>query len=122
MPATRDYRIRLPKDTTVRAACEQVRCANWLHGWDVVLDEREPAKKSAAAWIRSGQSGRTFRELPGGGEVAVFRFEPHQRCFEEHRTRPVRFLAGGQRRADMAEWIDDLDNHVGQLAGQLQRG
>ena len=120
--ATRDYRIRLPKDTTVRAACEQVRCDNWLHGWDVVLDTQEPAKAAAAAWIRSGASGRTFRELPGSGRMAVFRFEPHQRCFGEHRTRPVRFLAGGQQRADMAEWIDDLDNHVGRLADQLQKG
>lgn len=119
---TRDYRIRLPKDTTVRAACNQVHCASWLHGWDVVLDEREPAKRAAAEWIRSGRSGRTFRELPGGGDVTVFRFDARQRCFEEHRTKPARFTAGGQPRADMAEWIDDLDNHVGQLADQLRKG
>ena len=119
---TRDYVLRMPKDTTVKVACELVRCENWLHGWDTILDTRDPPKRAVAQWLRSGGSGRTFRELPGGGEVAVFRFEPHQRCFDEHRTRPARWLAGGQQRADMHEWIDDLDQHAGHLAEQAQKG
>lgn len=119
---TRDYRILMPKDTTVKVACELVRCENWLYGWDVILDEREPAHRDLAARIRSGEYRRTYRELPGGGDVTVFRFEAHQRCFEEHRTRPATWLAGAQRVTGMAEWIDDLDNHVGRLADQAQKG
>jgi hypothetical protein len=121
---TRDYRLLMPADTTVRAACEDVGCENWRYGWDVLLDERTAPGRDGAAWIRSGASGRTFRELPGAadGGVSVFRFEPHQRCFEEHRTRPARWIAGRTVHTDMHGWIDDLDNHVGRLAEQLQRG
>ena len=125
MTATRDYVLRMPPDTTVKAACEDVRCENWLHGWDVILDERDPVKRDAATWIRSGRSGRTYRELPGGGDVAVFRFDSGQRCFEEHRTRPASWLVRSgtvRQHAGMRDWIDDLDEHVGQLEDQARRG
>jgi hypothetical protein len=121
---TRDYSIRWPRDVTVVAACEQVRCDNWLHGWDTLVDERTGPGRDAAGWIRSGQSGRTFRELPGAadGGVTVFRFEPHQRCFAEHRTRPSRFLAGRREVPTLGDWIGDLDDHVGHLEDQLRKG
>jgi hypothetical protein len=137
---TRDYVVRMPKDRWVKAACEQVRCDNWLYGWDTLLDERTPEGRDAAQWIRSGASGRDFRELGAAdGGVTVFRFSPHQRCFTEHRTRPASWLvrAGRQvngqpvaearpqvvaRHSGMSGWIDDLDNHVGQLADRLQKG
>ena len=118
---TRDYRIRFPRDVTVRAACEDVRCENWAHGWETILDERTAQGRAAAAWIRSGASRRTFRELPGG-EVVVFRFERGQRCFEEHRTRPSVFLAGGRRVGSLGDWIGDLDAHVTRLEDQLRKG
>jgi hypothetical protein len=123
---TRDYVVRMPPDRWVRAACEQVRCEKWQFGWDTVLDERTPEGRDAANWIRSGASGRDFREMRGG-DVTVFRFSPHQRCFEEHRTRPASWLvrAGQQvvgRHTDMSGWVDDLDQHVGILGEQLKKG
>lgn len=121
---TRDYILRMPKDTTVRAACEDVQCENWQFGWETILDERTAQGRDAAIWIRSGRSGRTFREVPGG-DVTVFRFESGQRCFEEHRTRPARWLVRGggvRQHTSMRGWIDDLDEHVGQLNDQVRRG
>jgi hypothetical protein len=119
---TRDYVLRMPPDRGVKVACELARCDNWLYGWDTVLDERTREGREAAAWIRSGASRRDYREMRGG-EVTVFRFAPHQRCFEEHRTRPARWLVRGVREhAGMSGWIEDLDQHVGHLAEQAQKG
>ena len=125
--ATRDYLVRLPKDVTVVAACEQVRCENWLYGWDTAVDERTPGGRDAAAWIRSGKSGRTWREISGGGDVTVFRFEPHQRCFAEHRTRPARLsvAVGGRvlrEHTSLAYLAQDYTEHCGNLAAQFERG
>jgi hypothetical protein len=125
---TRDYVLRMPPDRGVIAACEQVGCENWRYGWDTILDERTPEGKDAANWIRSGASRRAYREMRSGdGDVTVFRFSPHQRCFTEHHTRPASWLvrAGQQvvgRHTDMSGWIEDLDQHVGQLAEQLKKG
>ena len=118
---TRDYKIRFPRDVTVRAACEDVGCELWQFGWETVLDERTAQGRSAASWIRSGASGRTYTELPGG-EVVVFRFASRQRCFEEHRTRPAVFLAGGRRVASLGDWTGDLGDHVTRLEDQLRTG
>jgi hypothetical protein len=125
---TRDYVVRMPPDRWVKAACEQVRCENWRYGWDTILDERTPPGQELAAWIRSGAPGRDYREMRSAdGDVTVFRFAAHQRCFTEHRTRPASWLvrAGQQvvgRHTGMSGWIDDLDQHVGRLAEQLQKG
>ena len=118
---TRDYKIRFPRDATVRAACEDVGCENWRYGWETILAERTPQGRDLATRLRSGASGRTFREVTGG-DVAVFRFERGQRCFEEHRTRPATFLAGGRRVASLGDWIGDLDDHVTRLETQLRKG
>lgn len=124
MAATRDYILRLPKDFTVVEACETVRCENWQYGWETILDERTLLGRDAAAWIRSGASGRTYTEVPAA-VVAVFRFEAGQRCFEEHRTKPARWLVHGgavRQHASMRDWIDDLDEHVGRLNDRAKRG
>lgn len=124
---TRDYLLRMPPDTTVVAACHQVRCESWQFGWETVVDERTPLGQQQAAYIRQ-DSGRTFTELAQGtgtSVVTVFRFGPRQRCFAEHRTRPAAWLvrSGGIRRHDsMRDWIDDLGEHAGQLEDQLRRG
>lgn len=123
---TRDYLVRMPKDFTVVAACEQVACENWEYGWETLVDLRTARGRDAAAWIRSGKSGRTFRELPGGdGDITVFRFEARQRCFAEHRTRPASWLvrAGAIRRhADMHGWLEDFGEHYGRLEDQARKG
>lgn len=125
--ATRDYLLRMPRDVTVAAACEEVHCENWLYGWDTLVDERTVPGRDAAGWIRSGRSGRDYRELgPGDGGVTVFRFSPHQRCFTEHRTRPARWLVRDGRalteHADMHDWISDLEDHAGRLEEQARKG
>ena len=119
--ATRDYLIRFPRDVTVRAACEDVGCDNYQFGWETILDEATLMGRDAAAWIRSGASGRTYTEKRGA-VVVVFRFERGQRCFEEHRTRPATFLAGGRRVASLGDWIGDLDDHVNRLETQARKG
>jgi hypothetical protein len=89
------HRILSPSDRTVVTACEQAGCLRWRHGWDSPVDESTPTGLAAAALIRSRRHGRSFRELPraAGGTITVFRFEPYQRCFEEHRTRAELYLA-----------------------------
>jgi hypothetical protein len=57
--AMKTYSIRSPHDTLVRAACEQVGCEAWRHGWDSVIDERTNLGQFQASYIRQS-SGRTF--------------------------------------------------------------
>ena len=61
--AARSYRIHMPHDLTVVIACETAGCDQWRTGWETVCDELSKEGALVAAWIRSGQSGRTFREL-----------------------------------------------------------
>jgi hypothetical protein len=128
--ATRDYLIKLPRDTSIVAACEDVGCDQQARGWETVCDLADPMGVKVAMLIRSGQTGRTYRELPAlpGSQTAVFRFESGQRCFTEHRTRPARFLVdpgtGGPliRRTRLADWGEDLMDHAGNLQDQLRKG
>ena len=127
MGVTRDYLVRMPRDVSVVAACEQVRCDAWQFGWETVVDERTPLGRQQAAYIRQ-HSGRTFTELrssePRSGELTVFRFPGRQRCFAEHRTRPARWLIrnGSVREADAGEWFGDLGDHMNRLEDQLRKG
>lgn len=122
------YRVHMPHDFTVVAACEDVGCDQWRRGWETVCDETTSDGATVAAWIRSGQSGRTFAELPRlGGGPAVFRFESRQRCFREHRTRPGRLLVhqGGRvarEHTSLRFLAEDYTEHVGRLAEQQERG
>ena len=122
--ATRDYLLRMPPDTTVAAACHEVRCEAWQFGWETIVDERTPLGREQAHYIRA-RSMRTVSEKRTAEGVTVFRFEARQRCFAEHRTKPASWLvrSGGVRRlGSMRDWIDDLDEHVGQLQDQIRRG
>ena len=98
-----------------------MRCDAWQFGWETILDERTAHGRELAAWLRSGASRRTYRELTAG-DLAVFRFERGQRCFEEHQTRPAVFLAGGRRLASLGDWTGDLGDHVTRLEDQLRKG
>jgi hypothetical protein len=123
--ATRDYLLRLPRDVTVVAACEDVGCEAWQFGWETQIDEATPLGTFQAAYIRE-TSGRTFTEMRTEAGLTVFRFEPHQRCFAEHRTRPARWLIRDGRQVRevpvMADWTGDLSEHVSQLEEQARRG
>jgi hypothetical protein len=125
--STRDYLIRLPRDTQVKAACEDVGCDQYLRGWETVCDESTEQGAMVAAFIRSGQSGRTWVEIPtSADQPSVFRFESGQRCFREHRTRPVRFAVrqGGRvvSHERIADWGDDLAEHWAAIETELRKG
>jgi hypothetical protein len=83
-----------------------------------------------ANWIRSGATGRDFREMQdvrGGTILTVFRFTPHQRCFNEHRTRPGRLLVysggrGVREHTDLRFLAEDYTEHMGGIAAQQERG
>jgi hypothetical protein len=126
------YSITAPTDTTIVAACEQVACAAWRNGWDSVIDESTELGQQQAAYIR-GQSRRTFREQKRGDGLTVFRFEAHQRCFEEHRTRPEIYLVRdgdhrgnptGRKRQHTrpADWVEDMAENQGHLIDLRERG
>lgn len=100
--ALQTFAIHSPHDRTVVAACSQVGCRAWAEGWETVCDERVDAPYELpsgqrvggsvqAAYIRQ-RSGRTFRELTTSEGLTVFRFEPGQRCFAEHRTSPELYV------------------------------
>jgi hypothetical protein len=127
MDLTRDYLIRLPKDTSIVAACEDVGCDQWRSGWETTCDESTPQGATVAAWIRSGQSGRTFTEIgTHSGQPSVFRFHSRQRCFNEHRTRPASFAVRQQGRIvnheRLADWGDDLAEHWDAIQTELKKG
>jgi hypothetical protein len=126
------YVIVSPRDTTVVAACQDAGCMAWRHGWESVVDERTPLGKDQAAYIRT-RSGRAFRETRTEAGLTVFRFEPFQRCFRDHRTRPERFLVRGgdfrgnprgERRvhANAADWVEDCAAHLDGLTEARKRG
>lgn len=125
---TRDYRVHMPHDITVVAACEDVGCDQWARGWETTCDESTDIGAKVAMLIRSGQTGRDFTEFRDlDGPVTVFRFAAHQRCFAEHRTRPGRALVlqGGRivrEHTSLAGLAEDYTEHVGALADAYERG
>jgi hypothetical protein len=125
----RHYRVHMPHDITIKVACEDAGCDQWRGGWETVCDESTKEGALVANWIRSGQSGREFRELSRapGSMTAVFRFPARQRCFNEHRTRPGRLLVMRRGRTlrehtSLADLAEDYTEHTGRLAGQAERG
>jgi hypothetical protein len=140
--ATRDYLVRMPKDTTVKAACEDIGCEQWRDGWESHIDESRDCgagPMALCAYALAGQmpcgtcqaqyirhlSGRTFTELKGAG-VTVFRFASGQRCFAEHRTRPARLAVRTgvllRPHASLADMAEDYTEHIGRLEAAIQRG
>jgi hypothetical protein len=126
---TRDYRVRMPPDIRVVTACETFECDNWRYGWDIPCDLDTPAGREAAELIRSGRTGRTYRELSGSprARFIIFRFEARQRCFDEHRTRPGRVMVmrGGRiirEHASLADLAEDYSEHMGLINQRTERG
>jgi hypothetical protein len=142
------YSITSPRDVMIKAACEQVGCAAWLHGWESTIDESTACGlvgRGLCRWVRTGnrpcgvcqanyirtQSGREFRERRTTAGLTVFRFEPRQRCFAEHKTRPESYVVarGDWRRsavtrvhANAADWTEDFALHQQNLADRLNQG
>jgi hypothetical protein len=132
--AVKTYQAVATSDQTVVAACATVGCDAWRYGWDTMVNENTELGKRQAAYIRR-ESGRSFTELPtrrDGAGATVFRFEPYQRCFANHETRPARYLVrGGDHRAntglitehvDSEDWVEDFAEHQDALAHRLGQG
>jgi hypothetical protein len=129
--AFKTYAIRRRRDVLVAAACEQVACPAYLHGWESTIDERTDLGRQQAAYIRT-QSRRTFRELRTEAGLTVFRFDAHQRCFADHHTTPETYLVrGGDHRTPRAparvhtrpaDWVEDCGEHLQRVADDRERG
>lgn len=126
------YGIRAQQDVQVVAACKDVGCDAWAHGWETAVDEATDLGREQAAYIRQ-RSGRTFREQRTEAGLTVFRFEAFQRCFAEHKTKPDLFTVRdgdwrgnptkrGRVHANGMDWIEDLIEHEGALADIRQKG
>lgn len=133
--AMQTYRIVSPADVFIKTVCEQVGCVAWRHGWDSIVDETSDLGMAQAAYFRSGQSGRSYRELGRRADgLTVFRFEARQRCFADHRTRAERYLVqGGDFRGNPrgirprlhtapGHWVEDFAEHQQRLADAQQKG
>ncbi|MEV0115878.1 hypothetical protein AB0H77_21955 [Streptomyces sp. NPDC050844] len=130
--AYQTYSITSPRDTMIRAACAQVACSAWRHGWESTVDETTQLGRDQAAYIRN-ESGRTFREQRTAAGLTVFRFESGQRCFAEHRTRPEIYAVRdgdwrgnptGRTRTHQrpADWVEDFGEHQLSLVDQQKEG
>lgn len=128
----KSYQVVMPRDSMIRAACEDVSCDAFRLGWQTFTDERTELGMMQAAYIRQ-KSGRTFREQRTGDGMTVFTFEPGQRCFAEHQTRPQRFIVrGGDHRgnprgefrqhAGPADWVEDMSEHLDRINTAIERG
>lgn len=129
------YKMIQPSDQKIVVACEQAGCPYWTTGWDTIIDENTDLGATQAAYFRSGMSGRTFRELGKTGEgLTVFRFEAHQRCFEEHETVPEIFaVVGGDFRGNPRgtparvhsrpdDWVEDFALNQAAIIDRINRG
>jgi hypothetical protein len=125
------HHILSPTDRLTVAACEQVGCLKYRRGWDMTFDPATADGARACAMVRSGQHGRTYRELPRVGEgLVVFRFASGQRCFTEHKTRPELFVVqnaagmelGARRRERPRFWHESLHETYERRLAAKQRG
>jgi hypothetical protein len=130
--AYQTYSITKPRDTLIRAVCEQVGCAAWRYGWESTVDESTGLGRSQAVYIRQ-RSRRTFTETRTGAGLTVFRFESGQRCFANHETRPEIYVVRdgdwrgnptGRARTHQrpADWVEDFGLNQQRLGDDKQRG
>lgn len=126
------YQIKQARDNTIVSACKDVGCQAWNHGWVTTIDESTELGKAQASYIRL-KSGRTFREQRDGAGLTVFTFEPFQRCFTEHKTKPQTFIQrGGDWRgnprgegrvhANAGDWVESFAEHQDALKTAIDRG
>ena len=130
--AYQSFVILSPSDHLVRTACPEAGCTKWRTGWTGIVDERTELGRLQAGYIRT-ESGRTFTELRTAEGLTVFRFEPYQRCFDDHGTRPERYLVRGgdwrgnprreiRRHTRPADWVEHSAEHLDSLKTAIERG
>jgi len=127
------FQIATPSDGAVRSACKDVGCPRYRQGWQSIVDERTETGRRQAHYIR-WQSGRTIaREQKTSDGRTVFTFAPHQRCFEEHWTRPeIYVVSHGDWRGNPSgrvrnhqnsdDWVEHFALNQQALADQAQQG
>ena len=123
------HQVASPSDRTIIAACEQVGCDRYRHGWIMRFDERTEEGRLYADLIRSGRHRRTFREHAAktADGLTVFQFAAHQRCFAEHRTRPELYVARvgtapARRHVRPADFVEDLHETLDRRLSSRKRG
>ena len=125
------YAYSRGRDIRRKAACREVGCEAYRHGWETAVDEATEMGRAQARYIRS-QSGRTFREYRSEAGLTVFRFEPYQRCFADHQTVAEAFYVRGgdwrqnqgllRRHANGADWAEDMAEQLDTIRTAQERG
>lgn len=125
------YAYTRGRDTVIKGTCQSVGCIAYAKGWDSVIDESSELGRSQAVYIRT-QSGRTFKEMRNEQGLTVFRFEPYQRCFTDHRTIPERFFVRGgdwrqnrgliRKHVSGLDWAEDQAEHLDRIKTRIERG
>jgi len=133
--AYKTYAIKAPLSTHWRpATCAEVECEYWSNGWKTIV----PAISDHADYIRTGQTGRSFTERPGGAGLAEFCFPAGQSCFRssEHRVPlerdPVYLVRDGDWRGNPTGrsrqharpeyWVEDFGENQQAIADEKKRG
>jgi len=131
--AYKTYRLDSPRDTVVKAACEYVGCQARANGWETMVDESTALGRAQALYIRT-EARRTFTERRTGDGLTVFRFDPGQRCFANHQTRPERYsVTGGDWRGNPlgvpprihtrpGDWVEDMQETLDAVRTAQERG
>ncbi|MBC2903139.1 hypothetical protein [Streptomyces cupreus] len=129
--AYQTFSVKSRPDRAVKTVCERVGCKQWRHGWESLIDESTQLGRDQAAWIRT-QSRRTFREQRNAVGLTVFRFEPYQRCFQDHQTMPEKYVVrGGDWRGVVGkvrvhqrpeDWVEHVQQHMGLLLDERNKG
>lgn len=149
--AYKTYGVRQRPDIQVKAACEDVGCLAYHHGWETAVDESldcgQDDRPDYCRWILSDlkslcgrctaqylrhYSGRTFKEQKRGDGMTVFTFDSKQRCFAEHLTQPqIHLVRAGDWRGNLglirrhqngSDWQEDWAEHQEQIKEQVERG
>jgi hypothetical protein len=134
--AYRTFEITSPLATHWRrATCEEVDCANYLHGWRSVIDESTELGQGQAHYIRHDTSRRHTEERRPDG-LTEFTFEAGQTCFQaaahKVQVRPELYLSRGGdwrgsttaplRHSGPDPWLDEFQTNQDRLATLQARG
>lgn len=133
--AYKTYAISAPVQTHTRpATCAESDCVAWRNGWVTTVDVSTELGARQAKYITSA-SGRKYTMTEESG-FARFEFLAGQKCFWEHRVpldrEPLLIVRDGDWRgnptgrrrlhAKPADWVEDFQEHQGNLDNQLRRG
>lgn len=134
----RTYEINAPRDDDIVWTCQEVKCEAWSKGFVVLCDETTDLGIARAVFFRSGQSQRSYREtthVRDGVTYTAFVFDAYQRCFTDHKTRPVgmsvhlgdrRALAAGsattmRHHSRAADFVEDWGEHQLSIAERVHK-